>query len=109
MTPSDVISANLPLLRELRDRLGQLELAKRVGVSRRTIARLESGEVADPGVALMGRIAEALSVSLPLLLESELELITLPLPDDVCARLESERGPEVLDVMIRAARQLPGS
>jgi len=100
----DVISANLPILRELRDRIGQLELAERVGVSRRTIARLENTEVTDPGVDLMGRIAKELGVSLAVLAESEVEAITIALPKDVCAKLESDEAPRVLDAMIRAAR-----
>ena len=64
MAAIDVISANLPILRELRNRIGQLELADRVGVSRRTIARLEKAEVADPGVDLMSRIATELGATL---------------------------------------------
>jgi transcriptional regulator with XRE-family HTH domain len=109
MTVNDVISANLPTLRELRDRVGQLELAARVGVSRRTIARLENAEVTDPGIVLMSRIAAELGVSLALLTEHELEPLTLPLPRDVCKRLRSPRGSETLDAMIRAARRIPGS
>jgi len=105
MAAIDVISANLPVLRELRDRTGQLELAQRVGVSRRTVARLENAEVADPGVDLMGRVAKELGVSLALLTESRVRATTLPLPEDVCERLGSSEGPEILDAMIRAARQ----
>ena len=41
----DVISANLPILRRDSRPIGQLELAKGVGDSRRTIARLENAEV----------------------------------------------------------------
>ena len=104
MAAIDVISANLPILREVRKRTGQLELAKRVGVSRRTIARLENAEVADPGVSLMGRIAQELGVSLAMFTETELRAITLALPEDVCDRIASDDGPEVLDAMIRAAR-----
>lgn len=107
MTMNDVISANLPMLRELRDRIGQLELAARVGVSRRTIARLENAEVTDPGIVLISRIAAELGVSLALLTGHELEPLTLPLPGDVCERLKSPRGPETLDAMVRAARQTP--
>ncbi|HSN83211.1 MAG TPA: helix-turn-helix transcriptional regulator [Polyangiales bacterium] len=105
MTENDVISANLPMLRELRDRIGQLELAARVGVSRRTIARLENAEVTDPGIVLMGRIAAELGVSLALLTSQELESLNVPLPRDVCEQLRSPRGPETLDAMIRAARR----
>ena len=104
MAAIDVISANLPILRELRDRMGQLDLADRVGVSRRTIARLENAEVADPGVDLMGRIGKELGVSLSLLTESEVEATWIALPADVVERLASEEAPKVLDAMIRAAR-----
>lgn len=104
MSAVDVISANLPILRELRGRLSQLELAEAVGVSRRTIARLENGEVSDPGVELMRRIAAELGVALTLLIECKLSLLTVPLPDDVVARLESADGPNILSSMIRAAR-----
>lgn len=104
MSVIDVISVNLPLLRELRGRVGQLELAERVGVSRRTIARLENGEVSDPGLALIGRIADELEVSLGLLTEATIELRSLPLPNDVCKQLDSAQGPAILDAMIRAAR-----
>jgi transcriptional regulator with XRE-family HTH domain len=50
MDVTKILAANLRVLRELRGKLGQLELGQRVGVSRRTIARLESAEVGDPGV-----------------------------------------------------------
>jgi len=105
MATIDVISANLPILRELRSRLGQLELADRVGVSRRTIARLENAEVADPGVDLMQRIAGELGVTLHVLTESKLCATTVPLPDDVSSQLASADGAETLEAMIRAARQ----
>ena len=57
-----ILATNLRVLRELRGRLGQLELAQRVGVSRRTIARLENAEVADPGVDQVRGLAAALRV-----------------------------------------------
>lgn len=104
MSAVDVISANLPVLRELRDRIGQLELAQRVGVSRRTIARLENAEVADPGIDLMGRIGTELGVTLPVLTERTLQPVTLALPDDVCTLLASPEGAQTLEAMIRAAR-----
>ncbi|MFW2389810.1 MAG: helix-turn-helix transcriptional regulator [Polyangiales bacterium] len=105
MPSIDVISANLPLLRELRDRIGQLELAEKVGVSRRTIARLENAEVTDPGIELMTRIADALGVSLALLTERKAGQVTLVLPNDVRKRLASAERAEVLDAMISAARR----
>ena len=104
MPAIDVISANLPMLRELRSRIGQLELAARVGVSRRTIARLENAEVADPGVDLMSRIAKELGVTLSLATECKLRAITVALPEDVCERLGAKDGGDVLEAMVRAAR-----
>jgi len=103
MAAIDVISANLPLLRELRNRVGQLDLAQRVGVSRRTIARLENAEVADPGVDLMARIAQELGVTLSLLTQTRLRAVTLALPEDVCDKLESADGPKTLEAMVQAA------
>jgi len=103
MAAIDVISANLPILRELRSRIGQLELAQRVGVSRRTIARLENAEVADPGVDLMSRIAEQLGVTLSLVTESKLRAVTIALPEELCQRLASGDGPQILEAMVRAA------
>lgn len=107
MASIDVISANLPILRELRDRMGQHELAEQVGVSRRTIARLESGEVADPGVDLMRRIATELGVSLFHLTETRIRAVTLALPEDICARLTSDEAPAILDAIIRTAQTHP--
>ncbi|MEM9728888.1 MAG: helix-turn-helix transcriptional regulator [Myxococcota bacterium] len=98
----DVISANLPVLRELRDRMTQHDLAERVGVSRRTIARLESGEVADPGVDLMQRIAAALGVSLTHLISSPLRPVILPIPTELCDRLAD---PEILDAITRELKR----
>ena len=103
MAAIDVISANLPILRELRNRIGQLELAERVGVSRRTIARLENAEVADPGVDLMSRIAVELGVTLSLVTQSKLQAVTLALPEEICERLASAEGPEILQAMVRSA------
>lgn len=105
MTIVDAISANLPTLRDLGERVGQQELAARVGVSRRTIARLESAEVSDPGIDLIRRIADALGVTLALLTDCRLEQTTLPLPDDVCKRLRAQDRAEVLEAMVRAARE----
>ena len=104
MAAIDVISANLPILRELCNRIGQLELAERVGVSRRTIARLENAEVTDPGVDLMRRIAGELGMTLSLATECKLRAVTIALPEDVCDRLGSAEGGEILEAMVRAAR-----
>lgn len=104
MSTVNVISVNLPILRELCDRMGQLALAQKVGVSRRTIARIEKAEVADPGVDLMTRIGSELGVTLPVLTERTLRAVTLALPEDVCTLLASPQGPQTLEAMIRAAR-----
>ncbi len=101
MTPKDVIAANLRMLRELRTRLGQLELAQRVGVSRRTIARLENAEVADPGIEQVQSLAAALGVTPHMLTTMELEPITIPVPEDVKRRLASEDGAELVEQVIR--------
>lgn len=101
MAAIDVISANLPILRELRGRITQYDLAERVGVSRRTIARLESGDVADPGVDLMSRIAAELGVSLAYLTRAPLRAVTLPIPADLCDRLDD---PATLDAITHHLR-----
>lgn len=46
-----------------RKSLSQAELAKRAGVSRYTIVKLESGEDANPRLDVLGRIAFALGVA----------------------------------------------
>ena len=106
MASRDVIAANLRILRELRDRLGQLELAERVGVSRRTIARLENGEVADPGIDQVRALARTLGVSSQLLSTRRLRPVTLPLPLEVADRLGSDEGPELLDEIVRSVERL---
>jgi transcriptional regulator with XRE-family HTH domain len=45
-----------------QSRLSQADLADRAGVSRYTIVRLESGDYANPGLELLGKIAGALCV-----------------------------------------------
>ncbi len=97
------IAANLPVLREICGRLGQLELAQQVSVSRRTIARLEAGEVADPGVEQLQRIASALGVTLEMLAEQSLVAVTIPVPKHVRDRLASKDGAKVLERMVDAA------
>ena len=96
-----ILATNLRVLRELRGRLGQLELAQRVGVSRRTIARLENAEVADPGIDQVRSLAEALGVPFDLLVTRRLVQVTLPLPLDVKERLESDEGVALLARLIR--------
>ena len=92
MAVKDVISANLPVLRELRGRMGQAELAERVGISRRTLARLEAGEVNDPGVELVQQLAAALGVPLSALGDESLVLEQIALPKSACDRARTARG-----------------
>jgi len=101
------LASNLRVLRELRGRMGQLDLAGRVGLSRRTVARLENAEVADPGLVQVRGLAAALNVSMRLLTERRLVQVTLPLPDSLRARLESDEGAELLERMVEAAERTP--
>ncbi|MEM1413854.1 MAG: helix-turn-helix transcriptional regulator [Myxococcota bacterium] len=107
MNLTKTLATNLRVLRELRGRLGQLELAQRVGVSRRTIARLENAEVADPGVDQVRGLAEALRVPFDLLVTRRLVPITIPVPTDVRDRLEGEEGVALLARIIRAVDEAP--
>lgn len=96
MATRDVIAANLRTLRELR-RMGQLDLAERVGVSRRTIARLENAEVADPGIDQVRALAEALGVTLDTFTRERLVAVRVPVPERVRDRLASREGPALIE------------
>lgn len=102
-----ILATNLRILRELRGRLGQLELAQRVGVSRRTIARLENAEVADPGVDQVRSLAAALGVPFELLVTRRLVAISLAVPSDVRERLEGPEGPMLLAKIVRVVDETP--
>lgn len=91
----DVLAANVRTLRAIR-RLGQQELAGRIGVSRRTIARIEAAQIADPGVDLVRALARALGVELEQLVAEELVAVTLPVPARVRDRLDSPEGARAL-------------
>lgn len=82
------LAHNIKVLRELRS-LSQSQLAKKVGVSLRTISRLEGADVADPGLLTVRSIADALSACPEMMVASRLKLITLALPESACDRLES--------------------
>ena len=101
MQLTKILATNLRVLRELRGRLGQLELAQRVGVSRRTIARLENAEVADPGVEQVRALAGELGVTFDLLVTRQLISTTLPLPLEQSQRLEGPEGPELIARIVR--------
>lgn len=82
--------------------MGQLELAQRVGVSRRTIARLENGEVADPGIDQVRGLAAALGVTVGMLTERRLVQVTIPVPDNVRVKLAGDNGPALLEKAVAA-------
>ena len=107
MDVTKILAANLRVLRELRGKLGQLELGQRVGVSRRTIARLESAEVGDPGVDQVRGLADALSVPFDLLVTRRLVPVTLPVPTDVRERLQSDEAAELLAKIVRVIDETP--
>jgi len=107
MELTKILATNLRVLRDIRGRLGQLELAQRVGVSRRTIARLENAEVGDPGVEQVRGLAAALRVPFELLVTRRLVAVTIPLPTDVRERLESDEGPELIARIVRAVDETP--
>ena len=84
----EILASNLRVLRELCG-VSQLELAERVGVSRRTIARLEAGDIADPGVDQVRGLAQALGVTLPVLIGERLSLVRIPVPESKKGSLDA--------------------
>ena len=102
MASRDIIAKNLRTLRDLRG-LSQLELAERVGVSRRTVARLEAAEIADPGIDQIRDMARVLGVTVEVICSQKLVGVTLAVPEEVRDLLAGERGPEVLAELCRAA------
>ncbi|MEM9192475.1 MAG: helix-turn-helix transcriptional regulator [Myxococcota bacterium] len=99
MSTQEVIAANLRILRDLRG-MSQLDLAERVGVSRRTVARLEAGDIADPGVQQIQNLAEALGVTVALLIEQKLSTVRVPIPEALVDRIDAAR----LEGMIRSLK-----
>jgi transcriptional regulator with XRE-family HTH domain len=91
----DVIAQNLRTLRKVRG-LSQPELAQKVGISPRTIARLEAGQVADPSINHVRALARALGVTVDLLSESELKPLTIAVPGKLSEILETPEGLELL-------------
>ena len=59
------------VLSEMRSRKGmtQVDLAKKAKVSQAYIARMESGDKKNPSLAIVQRLAKALGVSIPELLQ----------------------------------------
>jgi transcriptional regulator with XRE-family HTH domain len=103
MATRDLIAKNLRTLRDLRG-LSQLELAQRVGVSRRTVARLEAAEIADPGIDQIRDMARVLGVTVEMLCEQKLVPLELPVPEDLRDLLTGENAAPVLAAMHRAGK-----
>ena len=95
----DVIALNLRTLRKVRG-LSQPELAAKVGISPRTLARLEAGEVADPSINHVRSLARALGVTVDLLSESELKPLTIAVPADLRAMLDTPEGMAMLAELV---------
>jgi len=95
MSTKDVIAANLRTLRKVRG-LSQPELAAKVGISPRTIARLEAAQVADPSINHVRDLARALGVTVDLLSESELLPLTIAVPARLRHVLDTPEGLSLL-------------
>ena len=67
MTLTEALAENVRALRA-RKRWSQDELAGRLGITQRTLSRLESGRRGDVGIVELERLCEAFGVDLPELL-----------------------------------------
>jgi transcriptional regulator with XRE-family HTH domain len=99
MSTKDVIAANLRTLRKVRG-LSQPELAAKVGISPRTIARLEAAQVADPSINHVRDLARALGVTVDLLSESALEPLTIAVPVKIKDVLDTPEGLTLLSELL---------
>jgi len=99
MSTKDVIAVNLRTLRKVRG-LSQPELAAKVGVSPRTIARLEAAQVADPSINHVRDLARALGVTVDLLSESALEPLTIAVPVRLKDVLDTPEGLSLLSELL---------
>ncbi len=99
MSTKDVIAINLRTLRKVRG-LSQPDLAAKVGISPRTIARLEAGQVADPSINHVRDLARALGVTVDLLSESELVPFTIAVPAPLKQVLDSPEGMGLLSELL---------
>ncbi len=113
LSPQVSLSANL-ISERARQRLSQAELAKRAGVSRYTLVRLESAEYANPGLELLGKIARALGVPVHVLLRPAAYDDGIPDDEELLRRMEAPEADFVdafdylaaLDEASRSAAQL---
>ena len=103
MSTKDVIAANLRTLRKVRG-LSQPELASKVGISPRTIARLEAAQVADPSINHVRDLARALGVTMDLLSESALEPLTIAVPVKLKSVLDTPEGLGLLAELLERER-----
>jgi transcriptional regulator with XRE-family HTH domain len=99
MSTKDVIAANLRTLRKVRG-LSQPELAAKVGISPRTIARLEAAQVADPSINHVRELARALGVTVDLLSECALEPLTIAVPVKLRDVLDTPEGLALLSELL---------
>jgi transcriptional regulator with XRE-family HTH domain len=99
MSTKDVIAANLRTLRKVRG-LSQPELAAKVGISPRTIARLEAAQVADPSINHVRELARALGVTVDLLSECALEPLTIAVPVRLRDVLDTPEGLALLSELL---------
>jgi len=104
MSTKDVIAANLRTLRKVRG-LSQPELAAKVGISPRTIARLEAGQVADPSINHVRDLARVLGVTVDLLSESELAPVTIAVPAKLKDALDTPEGLGALSELVQRDMQ----
>jgi transcriptional regulator with XRE-family HTH domain len=99
MSTKDVIAANLRTLRKVRG-WSQPELASKVGISPRTIARLEAAQVADPSINHVRDLARALGVTVDLLSETALEPLTIAVPVRLKTVLDTPEGMALLSELL---------
>ena len=103
MSTKDVIAGNLRVLRKVRG-LSQPELAVKVGISPRTVARLEAAQVADPSINHVRDLARALGVTVDLLSESALEPLTIAVPAQLRDVLATPEGMALLSELLEHER-----
>lgn len=99
MSTKDVIAANLRTLRKVRG-WSQPELAAKVGISPRTIARLEAAQVADPSINHVRDLARVLGVTVDLLSETALEPLTIAVPAGLKSVLVTPEGMALLSELL---------
>jgi transcriptional regulator with XRE-family HTH domain len=103
MSTNDVIAANLRTLRKVRG-WSQPELASKVGISPRTIARLEAAQVADPSINHVRDLARVLGVTVDMLSEATLEPLTIAVPTRVKELLQTPEGLSLLAELLDRER-----